>query len=332
MTEVSYIEDQTVSGGKTSYSLFRNSCGRRGTLATALSAGQTNITSLALTTGLSTAVNANDQLTIGSGASTQTVVVSSTALAGSTSISVNAFTSTYSQPTGTQVMDTTAIPSGTSVISRDVSLGQTACITTISAPTCPTTVASSSWLVVAGGSITGVTLAVTEPASGYSYTLVGLPRSSSPPNETVTVSSPTGTSCGFATPGTGTYATTLCFVDFSSYSATAAKAPGCVPMSATITNTGYILTFCLQVTGGPVQAATTPTYPEAFLGNTLNGVLLHQHTLQASALSIATGHDDNGQSHEHPGCGCERQPSYRLGVRERGCRDHRHERVNYVDL
>ena len=270
VTEVSYIEVQTVSGGKTSYSLFRNSCGG-GTLATALSAGQLNITSLALTAGLSSAVKANDQLTIGSGASTQTVVVASTASAGSTSINVNAFTSTYSQPTGTQVMDTTAIPAGTSVISRDVSLGQSACITTVSAPTCPTTVASSSWLAAAGASITGVTLAVTEPASGYSYKLVGLPRSSSPPNQTVTVTAPTGTSCGFATAGTGTYATTLCFVDFSSYSATAAKAPGCEPMSATITNTGYILTFCLQVTGGPVQAASTPTYSDAFLGNTLNG-------------------------------------------------------------
>jgi hypothetical protein len=270
VTEVSYIDVQTVSGGKTNNSLFRNSC-QGDTLATALSAGQKNITSLALTTGLSAAVNANDQLTIGSGASTQTVVVSSTASAGATSLNVVAFTSTYSQPTGTQLMDTTVNQAGISVVSRDVSPGQTACVTTVSAPTCPTTVASSSWLATAGGSITGVTLVVTEPASSYPYTLVGLPRSSSPPNQTVTVSAPTGTSCGFATAGTGTYATTLCFVDFSSYSATAAAAPGCEPMSATITTTGYILTFCLQVTGGAIVASATPTYPEAFLGNTLNG-------------------------------------------------------------
>jgi hypothetical protein len=269
VTEVSYVEVQTVSGGKISYSLFRNSC-EGGTLATALSAGQQYI-SLALSTGLSTAIYANDQLTIGSGASTQTVVISSGAAAGSTSITVHSFTSTYSQPSGTQVMDTTVNPAGTSVISHDVSLGQTACVTTTSFPTCPTTVASSSWLAVAGASITGVTLPVTEPTSSYSYTLVGLPRSSSPPNQTVTVTAPTGTSCGFATAGTGTYASTLCFVDFNSYSPSAAKAPGCEPMSATITTTGYILTFCLQVTGGPVQAAATPTYSDAFLGNTLNG-------------------------------------------------------------
>jgi hypothetical protein len=270
VTEVSYVEVQVSSGNKTSYSLFRNSC-QGGTLATALSAGQRNITSLTLSTGLSSAIYANDQLTIGSGASTQTVVALSAAAAGSTSINVNSFTSTYSQPGGTQVMDTTASPAGTSVISRDVSPGQTACVTTTSFPTCPTTVASSSWLVAAGASITGVTLPVTEPASGYSYTLVGLPRSSSPPNQPVTVSAPTGTSCGFATAGTGTYATTLCFVDLSSYSPTAAAAPGCELMSATITLTGYILTFCLQVTGGAVVAAGAPTYPEAFLGNTLNG-------------------------------------------------------------
>jgi hypothetical protein len=271
VTEVSYVEVQTGSGGKISYSLFRNSC-EGGTLATALSAGQLNITSLTLSTALSTAMSANDHLTIGSGASTQTVVVSSGgATVGSMSITVNSFTSTYSQPSGTQVMDTTANPAGTSVISHDVSLGQTACVTTISLPTCPTTVASSSWLAVAGASITGVTLPVTEPTSSYSYTLVGLPRSSSPPNQTVTVTAPTGTSCGFATAGTGTYASTLCFVDLNSYSATAAKAPGCEPMSATVTTTGYILTFCLQVTGGPVQAAATPTYSDAFLGNTLNG-------------------------------------------------------------
>jgi hypothetical protein len=270
VTEVSYVEVQGGSAIKPTYSLFRNSC-QGATLATALSAGQKSITSLSLSAGLSSAIYANDQLTIGSGATTQTVVVSAGAAVNSTSISVQSFTSTYSQPSGTQVMDTTANSAGISVISRDVSLGQTACVTTAAAPTCPTTVASSSWLLVAGASITGVTLPVTEPTSSYSYTLVGLPRSSSPPNQTVTVTAPTGTSCGFATTGTGTYATSLCFVDFSSYSATAAAAPGCEPMSAVITLTGDTLTFCLQVTGGSIVAASAPTYGGAFLGNTLNG-------------------------------------------------------------
>jgi hypothetical protein len=269
VTEVSYVEVQEGSGSTLSYSLFRNSC-EGGSLVTALSVGQLNITSLALSAGLSTEMYANDQLTIGTGASTQTVVVSSAALVGSTTINVNPFTSTYSQPAGTQVIDTTT-PVSTSVVSHDVSPGLTACVTTASALTCPTSVGASSWLAIAGASITGVTLVLTEPTSKYSYSLVGLPRSSSPPNLSVTVSAPTGTSCGFADAGTGTYASTLCFVDFNSYSPSAAKAPGCEPMSATITTTGYTLTFCLQVTGGPIQAAAAPSYSDAFLGNTLNG-------------------------------------------------------------
>ena len=193
-------------------------------------------------------------------------------------------------------MDTTVNAAGTTVISRDVSAGQTACVTTTAAATCPTTVASSSWLAAAGASITGVTLPVTEPASSYSYKLVGLPRSSSPPNQTVTVNAPTGTSCGFAAPGTGTYATQLCFVDFSSYNLnpSAAAAPGCMPMSAVITLTGDTLTFCLQVSGGTIVAASAPTYPEAFLGNTLNGQSFYTNIPGKPALyQVAQGTQTN---------------------------------------
>jgi hypothetical protein len=104
--------------------------------------------------------------------------------------------------------------------------------------------------------------------------LVGTPRADAPPNPLTTVSVPTATSCGFASAGTGTYAASLCFVDFSAYvtnesqaySQTQATSPGCLEMAATIEQT-YKLSFCLSVWGAAVTAASFPTYAEAFLGN-----------------------------------------------------------------
>jgi prepilin-type N-terminal cleavage/methylation domain-containing protein len=137
--------------------------------------------------------------------------------------------------------------------------------------------AASAWISTVG--ITGVTLNITEPTTGrgtdtYSYALTALPRSSGPPNPVITVGNPTATNCGFAAAGTGTYASSLCFVDFSAYnpakaySTTAATSPGCQQMAASIPGTSFTMTFCLSVWGGPVVAASFPTYSDAFLGNT----------------------------------------------------------------
>jgi prepilin-type N-terminal cleavage/methylation domain-containing protein len=137
--------------------------------------------------------------------------------------------------------------------------------------------AASGWISTVG--VTGVTFAITEPTTGtgtdtYSYTLTALPRSSGPPNPQTTVAIPIATNCGFANAGTGTYASSLCFVDFTAYdpakaySATYASSPGCEEMAATIPGTSFTMSFCLSVWGGPVVAAAFPTWTNAFLGNT----------------------------------------------------------------
>ena len=134
--------------------------------------------------------------------------------------------------------------------------------------------ANAGW--IGSASITGVTLPISELGSpaNQPYQLTALPGASSPASGQTPVGTP-NSSCGFATPGTGTYASSLCFVDFSSYSATPVTCPGFTgyqKISAPITTTPYTLTFCLQVTGTAVSPHIIPTYfapptSEAFLGN-----------------------------------------------------------------
>jgi prepilin-type N-terminal cleavage/methylation domain-containing protein len=122
--------------------------------------------------------------------------------------------------------------------------------------------------------------------SNFSYALVGLPglsKSQSSPSALTSRSSPPG--CGFATPGSGTYANQLCFADFSGYSFSKASGNNCIPPGQTtsqpgqlfllpIAETPYTLSFCLQVSANDVTPFIIPTYynpsgddSEAFLGN-----------------------------------------------------------------
>jgi len=93
---------------------------------------------------------------------------------------------------------------------------------------------------------------------------VGLPGASASNNATSTFSTPP-TSCGFATPGTGLYASSLCFVNLSSYSATLAAAPACQTITNGVLNTLFKISFCLSVTTttttppGVVSAIAIPT-------------------------------------------------------------------------
>jgi len=103
------------------------------------------------------------------------------------------------------------------------------------------------WISTQG--VTVVTFAITEPGSGFSYTLVGDPQTS-PQTQQSTVSSNAG--CGFATPGTGTYASTLCFVDLSAWNAQSSNPnvtcpTGSIGISAAVANTPYTMTFCISV-------------------------------------------------------------------------------------
>ncbi len=72
-------------------------------------------------------------------------------------------------------------------------------------------------------------------------------------------------SCSFATPGSGTYAQTLCWIDMSGYDATQATSSAGQAMTVDLLS-GYTLSFTLNVTGSAVKPATLPTYSAAFLG------------------------------------------------------------------
>jgi prepilin-type N-terminal cleavage/methylation domain-containing protein len=181
----------------------------------------------------------------------------------------------------------TATPAQTSVVSHDMPNPSGQPDPVVISPSASNTAAASGWISAQG--VTAVTFGITEPGSKYAYTLTGLPSASTPASQASNLATPLTTTCGAATLGTGTYASTLCFVDFTSYSATQAASPLCQKMAAGITGTPYTLTFCLSVAGGAVVPATIPTYfdpptSEAFLGN--NGFYtgipgnpaLYQHT------------------------------------------------------
>jgi hypothetical protein len=74
-------------------------------LTTAFTAGQTGITQLADTNGLNAPISAGDQVTIGSGATAQTVTATASAAINATTVSVASFTSTYAQPVNTVIYD-----------------------------------------------------------------------------------------------------------------------------------------------------------------------------------------------------------------------------------
>jgi len=278
-TEVSYVEVPVVNGSSTTYKLVRNVCQIGSTIPNSTSVVSSNVSSGeqaavtcaatlsgALTqntsysslsvSSLPLAVTSGDSVSVSSPGTTPTVAAQSftaaspTANAGATTISVSPQAASANFPAGSQVVDQ--------------SWANTNCG------------ASSGW--ISAVSLTGITLSIKEPgaktADDYTYTLVALPGASSPASAQTTVATP-NSSCGFASPGTGTYASSLCFVDFTPYSQTPVSCPGSPgyqQISAPITNTPYTLTFCLKVTGATVAPHIIPTYyspptSEAFLGN-----------------------------------------------------------------
>ncbi len=80
-----------------------------------------------------------------------------------------------------------------------------------------------------------------------------------------------GPSCGFALPGTGTYDSTLCFLDFASLSNySSSQIQSGVAISEAIPG-GYTLKFTIKVTGYEWMPHVFPTWTYAFLGNTNSG-------------------------------------------------------------
>jgi hypothetical protein len=179
---------------------------------------------------------------------------------------------------------TTSFVSG-SVVSSDVPSGETATLacTTSAASECANTAPSnlplyqSSWVSTTG--VTGVTIQIVQGGlTKYSYTLVATPRASSPANNEASTAATPNSSCNFATPGTGTYVSSLCFVDFSpwatltapigeSWSCNASGTPaGALAVAAPIANTPYTLDFCLSVSsvtsgGAAITGSVSSTDP-----------------------------------------------------------------------
>ncbi|HEV3213451.1 MAG TPA: prepilin-type N-terminal cleavage/methylation domain-containing protein [Acidimicrobiales bacterium] len=165
---------------------------------------------------------------------------------------------------------TSATPDFASTVAFDIGSSQ---LPPAISPAGENTLAAAGW--TASQPVTNVKFSITEPQSNYAYSLSAVPANSSPPStagQPIVVAS--NTTCGFAvteggTVSNGTYAKTLCFVDMSSYNATTAAAPACQEFVANIPG-GFTLSFCMSESGNqPMFAASLPTYPEAFMGNTL---------------------------------------------------------------
>jgi len=209
-----------------------------------------------------------------------------------------------------------ATPSSTSVIAYDV-LTPGPCTLT-SPPTCqlpPTAYAGSTPVTTSGGwtSVQGITrvhFPIYEPKSKYTYALDALPAAGAS-SAAANLGSPwAGPSCGFALPGTGAYASTLCFIGFSNALITSAEGSTRCASGATGVDTsvavpgGYTMSFCLTVTLGnsndSVVAAPFPTWGGAFLGNDINGTPFYSGV--GCPYNTATTTVVNGVTQGTPSC------------------------------
>jgi hypothetical protein len=149
-------------------------------------------------------------------------------------------------------------------------------VTTTASTNGDNTIASDGW--VSATYVTDVTFPITEPqgSSTYSYTLVASPPTSNSSVDTgVPITSTTDAGCGYAAAGSGTYASSLCLVDFSALSANngalmVAARQGCVELSVPLPG-GSTMYFCIGITGAPVAPYALPTWTDGFLGNSING-------------------------------------------------------------
>ncbi len=121
--------------------------------------------------------------------------------------------------------------------------------------------------------MTDLQFPISEPGSSFAYQLSATPAGGASTAVTNLGLPQTGSACGFALPGTGDFANTMCFVGFSStvknpqiqdansnsgYDCTNTDPgqPG-VDVYADVPG-GYLMSFCLTITGSGVTAVTTP--------------------------------------------------------------------------
>jgi hypothetical protein len=116
--------------------------------------------------------------------------------------------------------------------------------------------------------------------------------------------------CGYAAVNTGTYATSLCFIDFTALNTnngllmTAARST-CQELDVPLPG-GSILYFCIQFSGAPVFTASLPTWTDGFLGNQIGGVPFYSDVSGLPALyQLCEGSDStctqNGQTYANDG-------------------------------
>ena len=167
----------------------------------------------------------------------------------------------------------TTNPASSSIVSYDLPSSQSpstfVALSCSSADTTCNTDAKSKWVLTSA--VTNVVFSTTEPRSKYAFTLDAFPEASSSQDSSGTPISPSSTTtCGYATPGSGKYAGSLCFVDFSTLigsSMTAATSGSdCLEMSVKLPD-GYFLYFCINITGTAVKPWPLPTWTNGFLGN-----------------------------------------------------------------
>jgi len=166
-------------------------------------------------------------------------------------------------------------PSSTSVLAYDLASSEApptlTCVQSVNSSVCAG--ASTQW--ISTENVRQVNLLVRDAQGNFPYQLIASPLAAT---STSTAGSPvsasTGTGCSFASPGSGTYAQNLCFIDFTSLSGAAlaqAQGGGCLEMSVGLPN-NYTLYFCISLSGGLVLPWYLPTWTNGFLGNSINGI------------------------------------------------------------
>jgi prepilin-type N-terminal cleavage/methylation domain-containing protein len=167
--------------------------------------------------------------------------------------------------------DGSLTPESSTVLSYSVTAAQTVPTVTCTA-TASTCDSSTQW--ISTNNVLTVKFDVTEPQSKYEYTLLAVPAQSAAQQPAGSpIVNTTTTQCNFATPNTGTYASTLCFVNFALLNNTQnmlEATSGCLEVSVALPN-NYTLYFCVGISGSPIKAVAFPTYSDAFLGNSING-------------------------------------------------------------
>ena len=177
----------------------------------------------------------------------------------------------------TEVGPSTLVSS--SILSYDLPQNQVAPVVSCN-PTIACANISTQYITTAP--VTNVSFGITEPKSNYSYTMVATPSAAAAVIDTGSpITSSTLTSCGFASPGSGYYASTMCFVDFAPLTGAALRAANttgtCLEMSVQLPE-AYTLYFCINISGpilasnSPPLAHDLPTWTNGFLGNNVNGL------------------------------------------------------------